>query len=302
MWRRITREWKHNWIMYLMMLPVFVYFVVYEYGPMYGIIIAFKDYNVKKGILGSDWVGFEHFQRLFRSYNFKLMLKNTLEISLYSLLVGFPLPIVFALLLNYLKSKRLKKVVQMVSYAPHFLSTVVICSMLMLFSDAKSGVFNVIGSFFGMKPVNLLAKPELFKHIYVWSGVWKGIGWSAIIYISALAGVDYEMHEAAIVDGASIVQRMIHIDLPSIIPTIVMLLIMRMGSVMSVGFEKVYLLQNALNYRSSLIISTYVYEIGMLGGDYSFSTAVGLFNTVINVTLIVLANTFSKRVLKESLW
>lgn len=301
MWRRITREWKHNWIMYLMILPVLVYFVVYEYGPMYGIIIAFKDYNVKKGILGSDWAGLKHFDRLFRSYNFKTMLTNTLGISLYSLLVGFPLPIVFALLLNYLKSKRLKKAVQMMSYAPHFLSTVVICSILMLYCD-KTGIFNVIGSFFGMTPVNWLSKPEWFKHIYVWSGVWQGMGWSAIIYISALAGVDYEMHEAAIMDGATIVQRMIHIDLPSIIPTIIMLLIMRMGSVMSVGFEKVYLMQNALNYESSLIISTYVYEMGMLGGDFSFSTAVGLFNTLINVTLIVMANTFSKHVLKESLW
>lgn len=301
MWNRVKKEMRRNWILYLMMVPVMIYFVVYEYGPMYGLVLAFKDYNAKKGILGSDWVGFEHFERLFRSYNFKMMLKNTLGISLYSLIVGFPLPIVFALMLHYLRCPKLKKVVQMVSYAPHFLSTVVICSMLMLFCD-KSGVFNIIGSFLGMEPSNWLAKPEWFKSIYVWSGVWQGIGWSAIIYISALAGVDYEMHEAAIVDGATIVQRMIHIDIPSIIPTIVMLLILRMGSIMGVGFEKVYLLQNDLNYRSSTIISTYVYEMGLLKGDYSFSTAVGLFNTVVNVILIVGANTFSKKVLKESLW
>ena len=301
MWKRIKKEMRHNWILYLMMVPVLIYFAVYEYGPMYGIIIAFKDYNVKKGILGSPWAGFEHFERLFRSYNFGMMLKNTLGISLYSLLVGFPLPIIFALMLHYLKFKKLKKVVQMVSYAPHFLSTVVVCSMLLLFCD-KNGVFNVITGFFGMEPVNWLSKPEWFKSIYVWSGVWQGMGWSAIIYMSSLAGVDYEMHEAAIMDGATIIQRMIHIDIPSIIPTIIMLLIMRIGSIMGVGFEKVYLLQNDLNYRSSTIISTYVYEMGLLNGDYSFSTAVGLFNTVINLILIVGANTFSKKVLKESLW
>ncbi len=302
MWKRIKKEFKHNWIMYLMMLPVLIYFVIYEYGPMYGIIVAFKDYNAKEGILGSPWVGFKNFSRLFKSYNFGMMLKNTLRIRFNSLIVGFRLPIVFALMLHYLKSKKLKKVVQMVSYAPHFLSTVVICSMLILFCDKNSGIFNIIGGFFGMEPVNWLTKPEWFKSIYVWSGVWQGMGWSAIIYLSSLAGVDYEMHEAAIVDGASIIQRMIHIDIPSIIPTIIMLLIMRIGSIMSVGFEKVYLLQNDLNYRSSLIISTYVYEMGLLGGDYSFSTAVGLFNTVVNVILIVSANTFSKHVLKESLW
>lgn len=302
MWKRLKKEMKLNWILYVMMIPVLIYFVVYEYGPMYGIVLAFKDYNVKKGILGSPWVGFENFSRLFRSYNFGMMLKNTLGISIYSLLVGFPLPIVFALMLHYLKFKKLKKVVQMVSYAPHFISTVVLCSMLILFSDKNSGIFNIIGNFFGMEPVNWLSKPEWFKSIYVWSGVWQGLGWSAIIYLSSLSGVDYEMHEAAIVDGASIIQRMIHIDIPSIIPTIIMLLIMRIGSIMGVGFEKVYLLQNDLNYRSSLIISTYVYEIGLLGGDYSFSTAVGLFNTVVNVILIVSANTFSKKVLKESLW
>ena len=301
MWKRIKKEMRHNWILYLMMVPVLIYFAVYEYGPMYGIIIAFKDYNVKKGILGSPWAGFEHFERLFRSYNFGMMLKNTLGISLYSLLVGFPLPIIFALMLHYLKFKKLKKVVQMVSYAPHFFSTVVVCSMLLLFCD-KNGVFNVITGFFGMEPVNWLSKPEWFKSIYVWSGVWQGMGWSAIIYMSSLAGVDYEMHEAAIMDGATIIQRMIHIDIPSIIPTIIMLLIMRIGSIMGVGFEKVYLLQNDLNYRSSTIISTYVYEMGLLNGDYSFSTAVGLFNTVINLILIVGANTFSKKVLKESLW
>ncbi len=302
MWKALKKDLNHNWLMYIMILPVLVYFIVFHYIPMYGITIAFKDFNVKQGILGSPWVGFENFGRFFSSYNFEMLMKNTLGISLYSLVVEFPLPIVFALLLHYLKNKPLKKVVQMISYAPHFLSTVVICSMLILFCNEDSGIFNIVGQFFGMKPVNWLAKPEWFKSIYVWSGLWQGMGWSAVIYLSALSGVDYEMHEAAIVDGASIIQRMRYIDIPSISPTIVMLLILRLGSIMGVGFEKVYLMQNSLNYRASQVISTYVYEVGLIQGDYSFSTAAGLFNTVINGILIISANNFSKRVLKESLW
>ena len=298
---RLNREIHRNWIMYLMLIPVVIYFLVFCYGPMYGIIIAFKKYNAKLGILGSKWVGFDHFSRFFKSYNFKLLLGNTIGISLYNLLVGFPIPIIFALFLHYLDIKPLKKFVQMISYAPHFLSTVVICSMLTLFC-AKNGFFNILGGFFGLEPVDLLTKSELFKHIYVWSGVWQGMGWSSIIYMAALAGVDQEMHEAAIVDGANIFQRMLRIDLPAITPTIVMLLILQMGSVMNLGFEKAFLLQNDLNLRSSQIIATYVYELGLVKADYAFSTAVGLFNNVINVTLLVLANLFSKKVLKESLW
>lgn len=299
--RRLGVEMRRNWIMYLMLFPVIVYFLVYCYAPMYGVIIAFKKYNAKLGILGSEWVGFKHFIRFFKSYNFELLLGNTLGISVYNLLVGFPLPIIFALFLHYLDIKPLKKFVQMVSYAPHFLSTVVICSMLTLFC-AKSGFFNILGGFFGLEPVDMLSKSELFKHIYVWSDVWQGMGWSSIIYMAALAGVDQEMHEAAIVDGANIFQRMLKIDLPSIIPTIVMLLILQMGSVMNLGFEKAFLLQNDLNLRASQIIATYVYDLGLVRADYGFSTAVGLFNNVINVTLLVLANIFSKKVLKESLW
>ena len=299
--RRLGQEFHRNWILYLMIIPVFVYFLIFSYGPMYGIIIAFKKYNAKLGILGSRWVGFDHFARFFKSYNFKNLLGNMLGISLYNIAVTFPLPIIFALLLHYLEIKPLKKFVQMVSYAPHFLSTVVICSMLTLFC-AKSGFFNILGGFFGLEPVDMLSKSELFKHIYVWSDVWQGMGWSSIIYMAALAGVDQEMHEAAIVDGANIFQRMLKIDLPSIIPTIVMLLILQMGSVMNLGFEKAFLLQNDLNLRASQIIATYVYDLGLVRADYGFSTAVGLFNNVINVTLLVLANIFSKKVLKESLW
>ena len=300
----VKRDIQRNWALYLLLVPVLAYFIVFEYAPMYGVTLAFKNYKVKLGIMDSPWSDpvFKNFQRFFKSYNFKMLITNTLGISLYQIAVGFPMPIVLALLLNYLRSKRLKKTIQMVSYAPHFISTVVICSMLTLFTASGTGIFNILLRPFGWEDVNMLAKPEWFKSIYVWSGVWQGVGWDAIIYLSALAGVDHEMHEAAILDGATKLQRIIHIDLPTIVPTIVMLFILRMGSVMSVGFEKVFLLQNSLNYNASATISTYVYEVGLLDHDYSFSTAAGLFNNVINIILLVGANWFSKRAFKESLW
>ncbi len=298
---RILRQLKENWVVYLMIIPVVIYFAVFCYGPMYGITLAFKKWNAKLGIIGSKWIGFDHFERFFSGYNFKNLLGNTLGISLYCLVLEFPFPIILALLLHYLDIKPLKKIVQMISYAPHFLSTVIIASLLTLFC-AKDGFFNIIGSIFGAEPKDLLTQPALFKHLYAWSDVWKSAGWGAIIYIAALSGVDQQMHEAAIVDGANKLQRMLRIDLPSITPTIVMMLILKMGGIMGIGFEKAFLLQNDLNLRSSQIIATYVYELGLVKSDYAFSTAVGLFNNVINVTLVVLANTFSKKVLKESLW
>lgn len=285
-----------------MILPIVAYYIIFAYVPMYGVTLAFKDYIIKKGILGSPWVGFEHFLRFFRAYNFKQLLTNTLGISVYSLLVGFPIPIIFALMLNYLNRPLLKKIVQMVSYAPYFISTVVICGMLNIFMAPDTGVFNHILNFFGLDSVNFLAKPEWFKSIYVWSGVWQGMGWSSIIYISALAGVNYELHEAAILDGATKFHRMIHVDLPSIKSTIIMLLILQVGSLMNVGFEKVYLLQNSLNKSAASVISTYTYEVGLINSDYSYSTAVGLFNSVINIILIVMANQLSKKVADESLF
>ncbi len=224
---RLLKNMKKNWILYVMIAPVVVYYIVFAYTPMYGILLAFKNYKVKQGIMGSPWVGLDHFRRFFSAYNFKQLIGNTVGISVYSLIIGFPIPIVFALMLNYLTHNRLKKVVQMVSYAPYFISTVVICGMITIFMAPDTGILNVIRGFFGLESVNFLAKPEWFKSIYVWTGVWQGMGWSSIIYISALAGVDYEMHEAAIVDGATKIQRMIHVDLPSIKPTILMLLILQ---------------------------------------------------------------------------
>jgi len=296
------KEFRKNWILYVMILPVVLYFFVFDYIPMYGVVLAFKDFKIKSGIFGSPWVGFKHFKNFFSNYNFVILIKNTLTLSLYSLVVGFPIPIIFAVMLNYVKNTHLKKTVQMLSYMPHFLSTVVICSMLSIFMAPETGIFNIILEMFGGESVNFLAKEDWFKHIYVWSGVWAGTGWSAIIYISALAGVDVQMHEAAIIDGATQVQRIIYIDIPSITSTIVMLLILRLGSVMNVGFEKVYLLQNNLNYEKSAIISTYVYEMGLLKQSYSFSTAAGLFNTLINLALLVGSNYFSKKVMNESLF
>ena len=299
---RLLKNMRKNWILYLMITPVLLYYIIFSYVPMYGVLLAFKDYKIKLGILGSPWVGFEHFQRFFSAYNFKRLLMNTVGLSVYGMIAGFPIPIIFALMLNYLRHHKLKKAVQMVSYAPYFISTVVICGMISIFMSQDSGIFNVIRGFFGMEPVDFLAKPEWFKHIYVWSGIWQGMVWSSIIYISALAGVDYEMHEAAIVDGATKIQRMIHIDLPSIKPTILMLFILQMGGLLGVGFEKVYLLQNSLNRSAASVISTYVYEVGLVNSDYGYSTAVGLFNSVISLVLVVTANQLSKKFAGESLF
>lgn len=300
--QRLWENMKKNWILYAMILPVAIYYIIFAYAPMYGIQLAFKEYQVKEGIMGSPWVGLEHFIRFFKSYNFGQLLKNTIGISVYSLLVGFPIPIIFALMLNYLRNKFLKKTVQMVSYAPYFISTVVMCGMIAIFMNPDTGILNVIRNFFGMKSVDFLAKPEWFKDIYVWTGVWQGMGWSSIIYISALSGVDYQLHEAAIMDGATKIQRMIHVDLPSIKPTIIMLLILQIGSLMNVGFEKVFLLQNTLNKSAASVISTYTYEVGLINSDYGYSTAVGLFNSLINVILIVGANQICKKLADESLF
>lgn len=299
--KRLGKDIINNWILYVMILPVILYVILFCYVPMYGVTLAFKAYRIKDGILGSPWVGLAYFSQFTRSYSFWNLIKNTLGISLYSLLVDFPIPIIFALMLNYLRLSRLKKTVQLISYAPHFISVVVMCGIIKLFF-ADNGPLNRLTVIFGGTTVNYLTSPTIYKSLYVWTGVWQGMGWSAIIYISALAGVDYEMHEAAIVDGATKIKRMIHIDLPSIKSTVIMLLIMRIGGLMGVGFDKAYLLQNELNLSSSEVLATYVYKMGLIKSDYSLSTAAGLFNTVINLTLIVTANTVSKKLADESLF
>lgn len=299
---RLRKDLKKNYILYLLILPVFAYYVIFAYVPMYGIQLAFKEFVPKLGIFGSPWVGLDNFTRFFSSYNFQSLLLNTLGISVYGLLAGFPIPILFALLLNYLPGKRFRKSVQMVSYAPNFISVVVMCGMITIFLAPDTGIVNQIIVALGGKSVSFLSVPGYFKSIYVWTGVWQGMGFSSIIYISALSGVDGQLHEAAIIDGATKFQRIVHIDIPSIAPTMIILLILSLGSIMSVGFEKIYLLQNSLNMSASDVISTYVYRVGLIDSDYSYSTAVGLFNSVINAILLVTVNTVAKKLSSTSLW
>lgn len=292
---------KKNWVCYLFILPMLIYVIIFNYIPMYGIQLAFKDYRVADGIWGSAWVGLKHFKTFFESYQFKDLLWNTLSLSLYSLIAGFPMPIIFALLLNYITNVKLKKVVQMVTYAPHFISTVVYCGMILIFLSSD-GVINQLLKLIGIDSVAFLTNPSNFRHIYVWSGVLQNIGWGSIMYISVLTSVDPTLHEAATVDGATRFQRLLHIDLPAIVPTMIIMLIMRAGEIMDLGFEKAFLLQNNINLDYSEIIATYVYKIGIQGGQFSYSSAIGLFNNVINMVLLVVVNKIAKKVSDVSLW
>ncbi len=289
-----------NWQLYLMIFPPLLYIILFAYKPMYGIVLAFKDFSMREGILGSKWVGFENFKRLFSSYWFPVILKNTLSISLLSLFLGFPIPIIFALMLNEVKQKRLKDVIQTVSYAPHFISTVVICGMIMLFTSPSSGILNKIIEFFGGEAVSFMEEPAYFKWVYVLSGIWQNTGWSSIIYFAALSGVDKSLLEAAEIDGASKFKRIIHINLPLLEPTILILLILQCGSLLSVGYEKVYLLQTDLNIPASEVISTYMYKVGMINSDFSFSTAVSFFNNLVNTSILLIANYVTGRIKKSS--
>ena len=294
---------KYSWGLLFLIIPALILLIVFSYGPMYGVIIAFEDYSPVKGMLGSPWVGLKHFRKFVTAHNFKTLLRNTLTISAYSLIAGFPLPIVFALLVNKLTNKKFKKTVQTVSYAPYFISTVVLCGMIQIFFAPGTGIVNLLVTSLGGKSFDYLASGPAFKHIYVWTDVWKGIGWGSIIYVAALTNVSPELYESAKVDGATTLQTIFYIDIPSILPTIITLLILNTGHLMSVGFEKAYLLQNTLNREYSEIISTYVYKTGLTGKPrYSFSAMVGLFNSVINLILLASVNTIAKRVGETSLW
>lgn len=302
---RGLRRIRRNWGLLLLIAPTLIYVLIFLYWPMYGILIAFKDYKGSLGILNSPWAdqyGMKYFIQFFTSYNFLNVVTNTIRLSVYSLLAGFPFPILFALLLNYMRFPRWKKVVQTVTYAPHFISTVVLCGMLYLFLAPSSGMVNKLIIALGGKPVMFMNSAQLFPHVYVWSGVWQHMGWDSIIYIAALAGVSPELHEAAIIDGATKMGRIRHIDFPSILPTAIILLILNTGSLMSVGFEKVYLMQNNLNLATSETMATYVYKIGLINNQFSLSTAVGLFNSIVNFAMLVLVNSISKRVTENSLW
>ena len=300
----LIKRARKCWQLYLIFLVPLIYILVFKYGPMYGVQIAFKNYTAVKGIWGSPWVGFKYFRRFFESYEFSRVLWNTLSLSVYQLIVGFPIPIILAISLNYTENKGFKSVVQMVTYAPHFISTVVMVGMLLQFLSLRTGLVNRVIGLFGGADINFMGEPGYFKSIYVWSGVWQGMGYSSIIYLSALSGIDPCLHEAAIVDGASKVKRIWHIDLPGILPTIVVLFIMRMGDVLSVGFEKAFLMQNPLNERTSEIVSTYVYKIGLAASipNYSYATAIGLFISLINFVLIVTVNKIARKISGSALW
>ncbi|MDF2650324.1 MAG: binding-protein-dependent transport system inner rane component [Paenibacillus sp.] len=295
--RRITRSWQ----LYVLLALPLLSLIIFEYIPMYGILMAFKEYKVSLGIWGSPWVGFKYFEMFFTSPNFSQLLKNTITLSLYSFLASFAFPILLALMLNEIRLMAFKKFVQTVTYIPYFLSTVVIIGMVMqVFS--YSGIMNSLMHSFGLEKVDFLAKPMMFQHLYVWSGIWQTTGYGAIIYIAALAGVDTSLYEAALLDGASRLKKIIHIDIPSILPVIVILFILHAGGILSVGFEKAYLLQNPVNTSISEVISTYVYKVGLQNAQYSFGTAVGLFNSVVSLTMIIIVNWIARRVNETSLW
>jgi putative aldouronate transport system permease protein len=299
--RSTLRYALSSWQVYVLMLPAILYVFLFNYMPMYGLQIAFRDYRVAKGIWGSNWVGLKYFIKFLENPNCWKIISNTLAISLYSL-ATFPLAIILALMINELNNRYFKKTVQMLTYAPHFISTVVVCSMLTLFLNRSSGVVNNVLDLLGAQRTDFLTIPAYFSSIYVWSGVWQDIGWGTIIYLAALSGVSPELHEAAYIDGATRLKVIWHVNVPTILPTIIIMLILRCGGILSVGFEKIYLLQNALNLDVSQVISTYVYDIGLLGGQFSYSTAIGLFNTIVNVTVLLLVNTIAKHTSEVSLW
>jgi putative aldouronate transport system permease protein len=293
----INKYWQY----YLLILPTLAYFIIFKYLPIYGIQIAFKNFSPSKGIFKSTWIGFDNFTRFFNSFYFMRLLSNTILVSLYEL-AFFPLPILFALSLNEVGNLKFRKTIQTVTYAPYFLSTVVFVSLILAFLDPVSGIINKVIVLLGGAPTSFISDPTAFKTIYVLSGVWKTLGWNAIIYLGTLANADPALHEAAQIDGASRLQRIWHINLPCLAPTVVILFILRLGSIMSVGYERVYLMQNSLNMPGSDIISTYVYRVDLIEAQYGLSAAVGLFNSVINVMLLLMANALSKRLTESSLW
>lgn len=283
-----------NYMLYLFLLPAIALTFIFKYVPMYGAIIAFKDFSPIKGILGSPWVGFEHFTRFLTSPNFAIIFMNTLKLSVYGLILGFPVPILLALMLNQVRRASIKKNIQLFLYAPNFISVVIISGMLFIFLS-PTGPINAILSIFLDKPISFMSDPDAFRSIYILSGIWQGAGWASIIYVAALANVDPQLHEAATLDGASLLRRIWHIDLPTLKPMMAVLFILGAGGIMAIGFEKAYLMQTAMNIPTSEIIPTYVYKVGLQAGDYAYSSAVGLFNSIINVILLIFVNFVVKK-------
>ena len=299
---RLRTSIRQHWQFYLLVLIPLIYMFIFNYIPMLGLQIAFKQFSAVKGIWGSPWLGLKNFQRFVSAYNFNTIIWNTISISMYSIVAGFPFPIIFALLLNEIGNRTFRKTVQMVSYAPHFISTIVVVSMLHQMLSLRFGIVNNILAAIGLERINFMSEPGMFKTIYVFSGIWQGTGYKAIIYIAALSAIDPTLYEAATIDGATRFQRALHINIPSILPTAVILLIMDMGHVMNVGVDKMLAMQNSANMNVSEVVSTYVYNIGIINADFSYATAAGMFNSVINLILVLIVNYTARRLSNVSLW
>lgn len=301
--KNLKRKIIKNWQLYLLLLIPFLFIFIFKYGPMLGLQIAFRDYHVSGGIWGSEWVGFENFKKLFNTPKFMQVFMNTIKLSGYQILVEPIVTLTFSLLMNAVYSRRFKKTVQMVSYMPHFISTVVMVGIVSQMLDPRIGLFGKVCEMLGAEAVDLWSKPEAFSSIYVWSLIWQNIGWNSVIYIAALSSVDLSLYEAASIDGASRFKQLLHIELPVVMPTFIILLIMKVGSMMNIGHEQVLLMQNSLNLKASEIISTYSYKVSMVDStDYSYGTAISLFNSVINLVLIVSVNKIAKKVSDVGLW
>jgi putative aldouronate transport system permease protein len=300
--RACLRAVRKEYSLYLIFLIPLIWYIVFMYTPMYGLQIAFKHYNTRLGILGSPWVGFQYFSQFFNSYYFGSLLANTLILNVYQMAVGFPIPILLALIINEIRVRPLKKAVQNITYIPYFLSVVVVVSMLNLFSNPTYGIFNQIGALLGAAPIDYFAKEEYFRSMYVFSNVWQNMGFNSVIYIAALSAIDPQLYEAAEIDGASRLQKIIHVSIPCIMPTIVILFVMRIGSLMNVGFEKVLLMQNTVNMGTSDVISTFIYRNGIQKGQFSYSAAAGIFNSLINLFLLLGANSLTRKMGDNSLW
>lgn len=295
-WHRLKKDLINNRGLYALVIPGFILLIIFSYIPMYGVVMAFQNYDPSAGILGSEWIGFENFERFFKGYYFQEVLLNTIFISLFSLVVGFVFPLIFALSINNIENPTFKKFVQMISYAPYFISVVVVVAMINIFFDGTNGILNNFLEALNIESnIDWITNPKAFYALYVWSGLWQTLGWSSIIYVSALSSVSPELYEAATLEGATKLQKIWFIEIPCILPTIVTLLILSAGNILGVGFEKVFLMQNPDNLAASEVISTYVYKKGLLSADYGFGTAVGLFNSVINFMILAIVNWFAKK-------
>ena len=291
-----------NWQFWVIIAVPIIYAIIFAYIPMAGIVLAFQDFSIRKGIFGSEWVGLRYFKQFLTSTSIVLVIKNTLILGIYSFLASFPVPILLAIGINEMRAKRYKKAVQMVTYAPYFISIVVLVGMMMQMMDLRSGIINVFIQKLGFSPINFFGDPKIFRHLYVWSGVWQSAGYASIIYLAALSGVSKELQEAAIVDGANRVKRILHVDIPAILPTIIIMLIFNCASIVSIGLDKVFLMQNSLNASVSEVISTFVYKVGVVNSNIGFSTAAGLFQSVVSFVLLVIVNRVCKKITENSLW